>query len=231
MPKNRSDGSSRAKRAIRKGCLLIGIALGLAVFLLLPGDWFVPARIALAWDGGVVVFLALTIWIIGAGKPADVRVRARQQDERAGVILALVVTAAVVSLVSLGFLLKKDEGLPSLLLVARMSLAGFTVVCSWLLIHTMFAIHYAHHYYDEALGTPQGPDSPDRGGLEFPGGEDPDYWDFFYFSAVIGMTSQTSDVAITSRAIRRIAAGHGLLSFVFNVVVLALTVNMLASTL
>jgi len=231
MPKKQSDKLSQVKRAVGRACLALAIGFGLALFFLLPHDWFEPARVALSWDGSVIFFLALNVWIIGAGRPKDVRVRAREQDERAGVILLLVITAAAVSLLSLGFLLKKAEGLPTALLLARMSLAGLTVACSWLLAHTMFAIHYAHHYYDEALGTPQGPDSPDREGLEFPGGEEPDYWDFFYFSLVIGMTSQTSDVQITSRGIRRIAALHGLFSFVFNVVVLALTVNMLASTL
>lgn len=231
MPKKRSDVPSRLKRLLQRRCLPLGMVVGCLLYFLLPRDWVVPTRIALSWDIGVITFLALTAWMIGAGKPAAVRVRARQQDERAPVILVLVVAAAVISLVSLGFLLKKTEELPPLLMTARMSLAGLTVICSWILTHTMFATHYAHHYYDEALGAPRGPDGPDREGLEFPGGEDPDYWDFFYFSLVIGMTSQTSDVAITARGMRRMAACHGLLSFVFNVVVLALTVNMLASTL
>ena len=93
---------------------------------------------------------------------------------------------------------------------------------SWLFLHIVFALHYAHEYYGER--------SDDQiGGLKFPGQQSPDYWDFVYFSFVIAMTSQVSDVAITSKVIRRVATVHGVLSFFFNVSVLALTVNMVSN--
>jgi uncharacterized membrane protein len=101
------------------------------------------------------------------------------------------------------------------------ALAAFTILLSWAFIHTIFALHYAHEFYDET----------DGGGLAFPGDREPDYWDFVYFSFVIGMTSQVSDVAITSKLIRRTAAAHGIVSFVFNAALLALTVNLAASAL
>jgi uncharacterized membrane protein len=88
--------------------------------------------------------------------------------------------------------------------------------------HTIFALHYAHEFYGE---------DAEQGGLTFPGGEEPDYWDFVYFSFVIGMTSQVSDVAICSKSIRRTATAHGVLSFIFNAALLALTVNIAASAL
>jgi uncharacterized membrane protein len=109
--------------------------------------------------------------------------------------------------------------------VALTVLAGLTLLLSWLFTHTLFAVHYAHAFY-----TDQAADCPP--GLMFPGKqEDPDYWDFLYFSFVIGMTSQTSDVQVSSRPWRRLALAHGLLSFLFNAVVLALCINLLAGLL
>jgi uncharacterized membrane protein len=102
-------------------------------------------------------------------------------------------------------------------------LATLTIVLSWAFIHTIFALHYAHEYHAEHRKN--------RGGLAFPGEEAPDYWDFVYFSFVIGMAAQTSDVAITSKAIRRTVAAHGIVSFVFNAALLALTVNIAASAI
>jgi uncharacterized membrane protein len=101
-------------------------------------------------------------------------------------------------------------------------LAIITIVLSWAFIHTMFALHYAHEFYDESDGR----------GLTFPGGEDePDYWDFVYFALVVGMTSQVSDVGVTSKVIRRTVAAHGVVSFFFNVALLALMVNIAASAI
>lgn len=95
---------------------------------------------------------------------------------------------------------------------------------SWAFIHTMFALHYAHEFYGENAGR--------GGGMAFPGGDErPDYWDFIYFSFVIGMTSQVSDVGVTSKQIRRTVAAHGVVSFVFNAALLALTVNIAASAI
>jgi uncharacterized membrane protein len=102
------------------------------------------------------------------------------------------------------------------------------VVASWTVTHTVFALHYAHHYYGD--GPAPGADD-DRGGLAFPGEEPPDYWDFLYFSFVVGMTCQVSDVQVTSRAMRRMTLMHGVLSFFFNTVILALSVNLLAGSL
>jgi uncharacterized membrane protein len=99
-----------------------------------------------------------------------------------------------------------------------------TILLSWTFIHMMFALHYAHEFY----GEDEGP----AGGLAFPGGDErPDYWDFVYFAFVIGMTSQVSDVAVTSREIRRTVTAHGIVSFVFNVALLALTINIASGVL
>ena len=99
-----------------------------------------------------------------------------------------------------------------------------TILLSWSFVHTIFSFHYAHEYYGERRDGK-------IGGLKFPGDTKPDYWDFLYFSLVVGMTSQVSDVAVTSKIIRRMVAIHGVLSFFFNVTVLALTVNIVSNLL
>jgi uncharacterized membrane protein len=140
----------------------------------------------------------------------------------------LIVAAAATSLVALGFLLQKE--VPGLVIPTpvRVVLAGLTVLASWLLTHTIFAVHYAHEFYGDA---DPGPDREDRGGLAFPGDKAPDYWDFLYYAFVVGMTCQVSDVQVTGRRMRRLTLAHGLVSFIFNTVVLALAVNILASSL
>jgi uncharacterized membrane protein len=105
----------------------------------------------------------------------------------------------------------------------QLILATVTILLSWTFTHTIFALHYAHEFYTEDGGR--------GGGLVFPGSDAPDYWDFVYFSFVIGMTSQVSDVAVSCQPIRRTVAAHGVLSFVFNAALLALTVNIAASAI
>jgi uncharacterized membrane protein len=99
------------------------------------------------------------------------------------------------------------------------------LLLSWLFMNTLFALHYAHQFYGDDARRQR------RGGLEFPGRDDPDYWDFVYFAIVIGMTFQVSDVQITSRSIRRTVLVHGLVAFAFNVVIIALSVNVVAGRL
>lgn len=184
-------------------------------------------RMAVAWVAGVALFLGLTTLIIARGTPERVRLRARQLDARRWVILFIIVTAAAVSLLALGLTLHKEAGETAMVLASRLLLTALTVVASWTLTHTMFALHYAHHYY----GDGPDPGDDDRGGLAFPGGELPDYWDFVYFSVVVGMTCQVSDVQVTSRTMRRMTLVHGVLAFFFNTVILALAVNLLAGAL
>jgi uncharacterized membrane protein len=106
----------------------------------------------------------------------------------------------------------------------QLALATLTIVLSWAFTHTMFGLHYAHEYYDEDRGK--------GGGLEFPGKEAPhDYWDFFYFSFVIGMCAQVSDITVSDQSIRRTVFAHSIISFVFNAALLALTVNIAASAI
>ena len=157
--------------------------------------------------------------------PERMRRSAQRQDESRLAILTLVVAAACVSLFAIGVMLKNTKNLSITILTLHVTLAGLTVICSWLLIHTMFTLHYAHLYYREYSDIPT---EDNVGCLDFPHEKQPDYWDFLYFSFVIGMTCQVSDVQIVSRPMRRLALVHGVLTFFFNTVILAISINIVA---
>jgi uncharacterized membrane protein len=235
MPAAASEGAvvmsllSREMRRLYIGWrLAFGAAAGVVLFFLLPAALRPGERVALSWVVGAGLFLVLTALVVAGVPPELLRRRARQLDPRRSVILAIIIAAATVSLFALGFTLQKEPGETVLRVATRLLLAGATVVVSWTLTHTTFALHYAHHYYGD--GPAPGP-ADDRGGLAFPGNELPDYWDFLYFSFVVGMTCQVSDVQVTSRDMRRLTLFHGVLAFFFNTVILALAVNLLASSL
>jgi uncharacterized membrane protein len=222
-------GSRLAPRQVYVGVrLVLCTAVGAGLFLLLPPILRPSERLALSWVAGAGLFLCLTAFVVASASPEVLRWRARQLDPRRWVILAIIVAAATISLFALGVTLQKGSDETALRTVMRLVLAGLTVVVSWMLTHTTFALHYAHHYYGDG---PAPGSADDRGGLAFPGNELPDYWDFLYFSFVVGMTCQVSDVQVTSRDMRRLTLLHGVLAFFFNTVILALAVNLLASSL
>ena len=197
--------------------------------------WFVPAgapalvRGVFAWDSMVLVFLTLTWTVMLRGGHATMRYRAAHYDASDFVLLLLCIVAVVASLVAITSMVVGIRDMPTERKILRLVLSVVTVVGSWLFLHTVLALHYAHQYYwpKRIAGHPES----HHGGLEFPGGETPDYLDFMYFSFVLGACSQTSDVAITSREIRRLVMLHGTLAFAFNTVLLALTINVAASLL
>ena len=206
--------------------LLICAVAGGVLFRVLQDGWGMAEAAALGWIVAVLLFLLLTTLAVGLASPDRLRARARVQDSSRWVIQALIVLAAVASLAAAIALLKKVDGETTVMLADRILLAGGVVVLSWTLVHTVFAVHYAHAYYGD--GPLPGPD--DAGGLLFPGNDQaPDFWDFFYFSLVVGMTCQVSDVQITGKHMRHLATVHGALSFFFNTVILALTINFLVS--
>jgi uncharacterized membrane protein len=203
--------------------LLTAVVFGICVTLLLGLSGYSPStRLLTGWDSGVLLYLVSIYAVARRGDIARLRVRAREEDEGAVALLLLTFLAAIASLVAIVIELGESKHATGIGAALRVALGMGTIVLSWLFVHTGFALHYAHEYYGE------GRDSV-YGGLEFPGKEDPDYWDFLYFSLVIAMTSQVSDVAITSRALRRIVTMQGVLSFFLNLGVLALTVNMIAN--
>ncbi|MDE5455293.1 DUF1345 domain-containing protein [Bradyrhizobium sp. CSA112] len=197
----------------------IALAVGVIAFWLLPGTLRLPTRLVVGWDGFAVLYLALAYIMMLRCDVAHIRRSAVLQDDGRFLILLLTAFGALASLGAIVLELGASKGNP-----AGLILATVTIVLSWALVHTAFALHYAHDFY-------RGSNS---GGLQFPSGgahEDADYWDFVYFSFVIGMTAQVSDVGITDRIIRRTATVHGIVSFVFNTALLALMVNIAASAI
>ena len=204
--------------------LFISGAIGavVTVALAVVPQWTFAHRLLIGWDVGAGLYLVLVFHMMARSDVHVIRRRAAREDEGQAAILMLTVAAALASLAAIFVELGTAGGATEARQPARIILAAWTIVLSWVFIHTMFALHYAHEFYDEDAG----------GGMAFPGGdEEPDYWDFVYFSFVIGMTSQVSDVGVTSKAVRRTVAAHGVVSFVFNVVLLALTVNIAASVI
>lgn len=215
-------------RAFRDRPRMIGaIGLGLAVALALyavPNDLRWSTRCILAWDSAAGAFIVLMTLMMLDCDVDQIQARAAAQDEGRGLTLALSVISATTSILAIAAelsLAKSDHGWVKAL---RVGLAFATICISWYFTHLIFALHYAHEYYSP---DPHGPD-PQRGGLGFPGKGAADYWDFVHFAVVIGVASQTADISFTSKALRRIGTIHGVLSFVFNTVVLALTINLLA---
>jgi uncharacterized membrane protein len=203
--------------------LFISAAVGVVVFLVLPAERRVATRLLIAWDAGVALYLGLVCEMITRAPVGEIRRRAAMEDEGHIGMLVLPTGAALASFAAIIAEFGSLPGQGGARLPGQLILAVLTILLSWAFTHMIFALHYAHEYYGEDGGR--------SGGLVFPGEEAPDYWDFVYFSFVIGMTSQVSDVAISSKAIRRTAAAHGVLSFVFNAALLALTVNIAASVI
>lgn len=197
----------------------IAIAVGVAVAFLVPDTRRLVTRLVVGWDAFAALYLVLAYFMMLRCDVAHIRRSAVLQDDGRFVILMMTVLGALASLGAIVFELGASKGNP-----AGLILATVTIALSWALVHTAFALHYAHDFYRGK--TP--------GGLQFPSGDahvDADYWDFVYFSFVIGMTAQVSDVGITDRVIRRTATVHGIISFVFNTALLALMVNIAASAI
>jgi uncharacterized membrane protein len=183
-------------------------------------------RILVAWDAFAFASLALAWVCITLGNAQRLVQTAQLQDSNRTAIFLFVVGGAFASLLAVGLLLGTAKGLVKGPLVEHITVAGVTVVLSWCLTHTVFTLHYAHIFYvanDNALAKTAG------AGLDFPQEKEPDFLDFAYFAFVVGMTCQVSDVQITSRRVRRIALVHGVLSFIFNTVILALSINLASS--
>ena len=196
----------------------IAIAIGIVAFFLLPGSLRLVTRLLVSWDISVAFYLVLVFTMVFRSGLAHIRRNAAMQDDGRFLILLVTALGAFASIAAIVFELgASNRSVPGLIL------ATVTIALSWAAVHTTFALHYAHEFY---RGKP--------GGLQFPSGdqhEDADYWDFVYFSFVIGMTAQVSDVGITDKIIRRTATVHGIISFVFNTALVALMVNIAASAI
>lgn len=197
----------------------ISIVLGIAVYLLLPTSLRPVTRALVGWDGFAGFYLSLVYFMMWKSEHRNVKRNAILQDDGRFLILLVTALGAFASIAAIVFELDaKDRD------TTQLGLATLTIALSWAVVHTAFALHYAHEYYRGAK----------PGGLQFPSGDKQDhadYWDFVYFSFVIGMTAQVSDVGITDKTIRRTATVHGIISFVYNTALVALMVNIAASAI
>ncbi|MEW5836630.1 MAG: DUF1345 domain-containing protein [Pseudomonadota bacterium] len=197
------------------------LSIAFAVFvagsgLLRASGMSLAPALLLGFDMGALVFLGGMLVMFNQATIQGMRHQARLQDAgRWGILWsAIAVTAVVMVALAMELHAARHGGWLAL------SMAGSCIVLAWLFINVMFALHYAHGFYGD-YGSP-------HQGLEFPGKEEPDYWDFAYFSIVIGMTFQVSDVQITSRELRRMVLLHSVIAFFFNVFIIAVTVNIVA---
>lgn len=199
----------------------IGGVLSLAF---LPHDWPHTVKSAIAWDVGGFVYLLFALRLMFTCGAERIKARAARRDDSRIVILLIILLAIAASFAAIAGLIGEAKapgtGTDKKALLA--ALAVLTIMTSWAVTQVAFALHYAHDYYSPEAGG-------EAGGLRFPQCENPDYWDFLYFSISIGAASQTSDTEILSRALRRLVTLHATVAFFFNTAVLALTVNIAAS--
>ncbi len=207
--------------------LLICAVIGLALFFALPDDWQLSTRALLAWNVAILGYLAAAAEMMARSSEQTIRRRAVVSDESRFVVLLLTIVAAIASIVAIVAQLALVKDMHGLIRTLHVGLSAATIVTAWTFIHVVFAQHYAHEFFVERASEKELPPEL-RGGLIFAGVKQPDYSDFLYFAFVIGVASQTADVQISTRPMRRVALAHCVLSFFFNTTVLALTINIAA---
>lgn len=202
--------------------------LSAAALLGCLGGIFVPAdglvqHVLAGWNIGVWIYLLLVLWLTVGSSPAHVRKVASIEDENAGLVLFTVSIAAIASLAAVTLQLAGSQGLNGTAQALHYLYTGLTVAGSWLLIGSIFSLHYARLFYTSSDPQPL---------LRFADGErEPDYWDFHYFSFTISVAVQTSDVGVGGRALRRVVLAHSVIGFVFNTAILGFTINIAAGLL
>ncbi|MDL2355385.1 MAG: DUF1345 domain-containing protein [Pseudomonadota bacterium] len=200
--------------------LALAIVFGVVVALLLPDNFVAITRALIAWNAAVWSYLITMMWLVTRADHRKVRAIADKQDENTGLVLVMLVVAAVFSLSAIFFELSALVDAKGSERVWRYVLTVLTLFGSWLLVGLLFCFHYAHMYYRcKDNGLP----------LKFPDDErEPDYWDFLYFSFTISVAVQTSDVTVMTRGMRKLVLGHSVLNFFFNLVILGLSINIAA---
>jgi len=206
--------------------LIIALAVAAVVFLFNYHRASAPALSLLTWVGCALTIIFMDWVIIITSHPLEVRKIAKLQDSSRTFLFVFISAASIASLVAIIFLFKSTKGVPGAAKNEHILLAMSAVIVSWWMLHTIYTLRYAHLYYD--VDTDIDGDVKGIGGLQFPGKQQPDYLDFVYFSFIVGMTFQVSDVNISSRRIRRVCIMHSLMSFAFNTAILALSINVVS---
>jgi len=204
--------------------ILISLALALITFFFVRNAALNPLLLyTLLWDVFALTYIIISWTVFFYRPPEQIRKVAREDDGSMLYVFLIILVAAFSSMFTvLLLMLSEDTSNTAKALYIPVAVGG--MLLSWAMVHTTFTVHYAHLYYDDAVGD----NTKHAEGLNFPKEKKPDYLDFAYFSFVIGMTFQVSDVQIESRTIRRISLVHALLSFILNTFVVALTINLIA---
>jgi len=202
------------------------ISFGLAI---LPFAFLYDQNISIlllsmtSWIVFTLTFLTCSWIVIVQRSVPQIRKKAKEDDGSVAFVFFMVLISSFAGILTvLLIIISKDSAIRHSLLFLPTCILG--LILSWVMVHTIYIFHYAHKFYDSKLKS----EAEIIGGLNFPGNEDPDYLDFAYFSFGLGCTFQVSDISVTSRKIRRITLFHGLLSFVLNTFVVALTINLIA---
>ena len=208
--------------------LLLGLVAGVGAFLLLQGHVRLWSAAIAGWNAFAAVILVLDWMTIRTMPQRKIRERAKQEDLSRLLVFIFVVVASFAALCAVVFFVRVHKGQMHQHFLIHLLLTLSTVISAWALLHTVYSFRYAHAFYGDS-GEPGV--QKDAGGLIFPGDQPPNYFDFAYFSFVVGMTCQVSDVQITSRRMRRITLVHSVLSFGFNTLILALLINTVSGLL
>lgn len=205
--------------------LMIALAVSAIVCSVFLNRLTIPELALVTWIACASTIIILNWIIILTSHPREARKIAKLQDSSRTFLFAFIITASIISLIAIIFLLKSPKGISEISKNKHILLAIGAVAVSWWLVHTVFSLRYAHLFYDTDTddgGTKKG------GGLDFPDTKEPDFLDFIYFGFVVGMTFQVSDVQITDRYIRRLCLLHGIISFAFNTAIVALSINVIS---
>lgn len=208
--------------------LVAAIALAAALLVILPWSWGWSTRVLVAWCLSVLLYIVLIAVVSARKDPAAFQAIASKLDDSAVGVLVLCLLATVASFVAVVAELSGVKTLPAGARSGHLALTMATLVFSWAFIQTEFSVHYTHMYYGDDDPTD---DIPYRGGLDFGGDDEPDFWDFMYFTATVGATFQTSDTDVTTRVMRRTVLAQSVFSFFFNTTILALAINIAAGLL
>lgn len=208
--------------AVNHTKLWIAVLVGVLVFSASPTNWTAISRLLTAWNGALLFFLPATYLWIRHLDSKQLRARYEEEDPTAPVILLIVVAAALLSVVAIVMLLSNMKQVDPADRAAHLALAALTIVNSWLLVPSLFTLHYADMYYSAA---PQ--DAP----LSFPNTTEPLFWDFVYFSFTIAAACQTSDVSTNESRVRRVVVAQSIVAFFFNLSILGFAVNVTAGLL
>jgi uncharacterized membrane protein len=202
--------------------VLVAAAAGLAAYLVLPPEWSVITRTLTAWNITVVLLLCATFSLVARLNSAQLQAHYQEDDPTAPVILVVVIAAAILSVAAIVVFLTTLKQVEPSQKTAHVVLAALTIVDSWALVPTIYALHYADLYYSAA---------PERRPLMFPGTRTPVFWDFAYFSFTIAAACQTADVSTRGVQVRKTVVAHSIVSVLFNVSILGFAVNVTAGLL